>query len=128
MSSNTRLLELTNGNPWRLASIRVSKQKNAAATRGIDWDLNRDSIVKRIATSTHCAISGRPLVFEIGHKDVPSIDRKNSLKGYTSRNTQIVSSSVNIAKNNLTDREFVEMCCNVAEKHGWLAPDIPLVD
>lgn len=122
----TRTLELTNGDPWRLAGLRASKQKYSAAARGIDWDLDRDSIVERIATSTHCAISGRPLIFEIGHRDVPSIDRKNSNQGYTRYNTQIVSSCVNIAKNDLTDLEFVELCCNVAEKNGWLRPNTPL--
>jgi hypothetical protein len=118
----TRLLELTNGDPLRLASLRVSKQKYSASARGIKWKLDTDVTIKRIATSTHCAISGRPLIFEIGHKDVPSIDRKDSNKGYTKRNTQIVSSSVNRAKNTLTDQEFVEMCCSVAEKNGWIPP------
>ena len=118
----TRLLELTNGDPWRLASLRVSKQRDAANRRCISWDLDREDTVQLIAESTHCAISGRPLVFEIGNKDVPSIDRKDSLKGYTRRNIQIVSSSVNIAKNNLTDQEFIDMCCSVAENNGWRKP------
>jgi hypothetical protein len=122
----TRRLELTNGDPWRLARLRVPKQRYAAGKRGIDWDLDIEATVKRIATSTHCAISGRPLVFEISHKDVPSIDRKNSLKGYTRSNTQIVSSCVNIAKNKLTDQEFVEMCCDVAKMNGWIQPNTPL--
>ena len=118
----TRLLELTNGNPERLAKLRVSKQKYNAKLRGIDWKLNDHNMVKKIATSTHCAISGRPLVFEIDNKDSPSIDRIKSQLTYTVRNTQIVTTAVNKAKHTLTDQEFVEMCCSVAEKNGWQPP------
>jgi hypothetical protein len=116
----TRILELTNGDPWRIAGNRVSKQQYAARTRGIEWKLDRERTVRRIAQSTHCALSGRRLVFEIDNIDSPSIDRKNSDRGYTSRNTQIVTSAVNKAKHDLTEQEFIDMCCDVAKKHGWV--------
>jgi hypothetical protein len=123
----TRHLELTNGDPWRIASLRVSKQKYAAKTRNLDWTLNYDVVVKKIANSTHCALSGRELVFEVDNIDSPSIDRKKNHLGYTPRNIQIVTSAVNKAKNTLSDQEFIEMCCNVAEKHGWINPNKPIM-
>jgi hypothetical protein len=119
----TRLLEVTNGDPWRIASLRVSKQKYAAKKRGLNWSLNDNRIIKKIAESTHCALSGRLLKFEIDNIDSPSIDRKKNHLGYTARNVQIVTSAVNKAKNVLTDEEFIEMCCSVAEKNGWINPN-----
>lgn len=116
----TRMLEITNGDPWRIASLRASKQKYSAKKRGLDWTLNDDSIVKKIAKSTHCALSGRQLVFEVDNIDSPSIDRIKNHLGYTPRNIQIVSSAVNKAKHVLTDQQFIEMCCDVASNNGWV--------
>ena len=118
----TRYLELINGDPWKIAALKVSKQRYAAKRRDIDWNLNDEKTIKKIAQSTHCAISGRKLVFEIDNKDSPSIDRIKNHLGYTARNTQIVTSAVNRAKNTLTDQEFVQMCCDVAAKQGWKKP------
>ena len=119
----TRHLERTNGNPWKIASNRYSKQKYAAKKRDIEWTLDRERTIKRIAASTHCALSGRPLVFEIANIDSPSIDRKNSNGIYSARNTQIVTSAVNKAKHDLTEKEFIEMCCCVAEQNGYARLD-----
>lgn len=43
--------------------------------------------------------------FGIRH-DSPSLDRKNSAKGYTKKNTWVVSSRANILKNNATIEEL----------------------
>jgi len=124
----TRHLDRTNGDPWRIASLRVSKQKYAAKKRGLDWTLNDNIVINKIAKSTRCALSGRALVFEIDNIDSPSIDRKKNHLGYTARNIQIVTSAVNKAKNVLSDQEFIQMCCDVAEKHGWLNPNKPIIE
>jgi hypothetical protein len=116
----TRTLELTNGDPDRFASLKVSKQKYAAKRRGLDWKLNDDRIIKKIAESKYCALSGRKLEFEIDNINSPSIDRIKNHLGYTPRNVQIVTTAVNRAKNMLTDDEFIKMCCDVAVNHGYV--------
>jgi hypothetical protein len=123
----TKRLDTLNSDPVLFASSKVSKQKYSAKKRGIDWELHTDTTINRIVKSKMCALSGRNLIFEIGHPDSPSIDRKNSKLGYTSRNTRIVTTAVNIAKNDLTEKEFIKMCCDVAEHHGYINPDEPLV-
>lgn len=124
----TKRLDTLNSDPVSFASLKVSKQKYAAKKRGIEWQLHTDTTINRIVRSKECAISGRKLIFEIGHPDAPSIDRKNSKLGYTSRNTRIVTTSINIAKNDLTEKEFIKMCCDVAEKNGWLNPNKPIIE
>jgi len=115
---------MTNGDPWRFSSLKVSKQKYAAKRRGIDWTLNDDRLIKKIAESTHCAISGRELQFEINNIDSPSIDRKNSNLGYSARNVQIVTTAINKAKMDLSDAEFIKLCCDVAANNGWVKRDV----
>lgn len=126
LTQHARLVEHLNGDNWLIAAHRVSKQKHAAKTRNLEWTLKRDSIVSKLAKSTHCALSGRALVFEINNIDSPSIDRKKNHLGYTPRNIQIVTAAVNRAKNTLSDKEFIQMCCDVAEKNGWTSPNKPI--
>jgi hypothetical protein len=116
-----------NNNLVRFASNRVSKQKHAAKKRGIDWDLDDKTIINKIVRSKTCALSGRKLIFKIGHPDSPSIDRKNSDLHYSSRNTQIVTTAINIGKNDQTKKEFIKMCCDVARMNGWIDPNEPLI-
>lgn len=123
----SKRLNTLNTNSFSFASNRVSKQKYAAKRRGIDWELDHETTIDRIVRSKKCALSGRELIFEIGHPDSPSIDRKNSDLGYTSRNTRIVSAVVNIAKNDLSEKEFIKMCCDVARMNGWVDPNEPLI-
>jgi hypothetical protein len=124
----TKRLDALNGSSVLFAASKVSKQRYSAKRRGIDWKLHTDTTINRIVNSKTCALSGRELIFEIGHPDSPSIDRKNSDLGYTSRNTRIVTTAINIAKNDLTEKEFIGMCCNVAEQHGWINPNNPIIE
>lgn len=110
-----RLKQRLNTDPAVFVANKITKQKHAAQRRGIEWTLNYDTLTQRLLTATHCAISGRKLVFKIGHPNSPSIDRKNSSKGYTPRNVQIVCYAVNIAKMASTDREFIKLCKDIAQ-------------
>lgn len=110
-----------NQDPIAFAANKVSKQKSKAiGSRNIPWRLDREKTIKQMVESKICNLSGRDLVFKIGHPDSPSIDRINSNRGYTKSNIQIVSSRVNQAKNNMTDQEFVQMCVDVARHHGYI--------
>lgn len=107
-----------NSNKKSFASNKYSKQMSKAKlVRNIEWSLDREKTVQMLVETEFCSLSGRKLIFKIGHKDSPSIDRINSKKGYSSRNIQIVSTAVNQAKNDLTDKEFIKLCCDVADYH-----------
>ncbi len=116
----SKSVERMNSDPYVLAARRYSKQmSNAKNSRNIPWRLDKEKTIRLIAESKYCSISGRPLIFEIGDPDVPSIDRKDSRLGYTKSNIQIVSALVNKAKGEMTDDEFFEMCCEVVEHNGY---------
>ncbi len=108
-----KTLDRVNNNKESWASLKVSKQKDAARRRGIGWELNDYKIKKKIAESTTCALSGRSLVHQINHPDAPSIDRKNSCGNYTNQNSQIVCAIVNKMKGEMTISEFVQRCREV---------------
>jgi len=110
-----------NSDPYALAARRYSKQMSSAkTTRNLAWRLDREKTIKLIAESKFCSISGRPLVFKIGHPDVPSIDRKNSNLGYTKSNIQISSALVNKAKGEMTDQELLELAIQIVEHNGYI--------
>jgi hypothetical protein len=113
-------VERMNDSPHLLAARRYSKQmSNAKNARNIPWNLDKEKTIQLIVESKVCSISGRPLIFKIGDPDVPSIDRKNSKLGYTKNNIQISSALVNKSKGEMTDKEFLEMCCQVVEHNGY---------
>lgn len=47
-----------------------------------------------------------------------SIDRKDSYKGYTLDNIQLVDKRINMMKGSLSDEEFVDLCVKVALYRG----------
>lgn len=69
--------------------------------------------------SGKCALTGWDMTMELGHGVVPtncSIDRINSSFGYEIENVQLVCRVVNIAKNNLSQKDFITMCNSVSRK------------
>jgi hypothetical protein len=72
-----------------------------------------------------CALSGLELTFDERKREndrrrqqTASLDRIDSLKGYTIENIQWVHKSINIMKNDLSEREFIDLCVAVAECRG----------
>jgi hypothetical protein len=109
-----------NSNRERFAGHRFTKQMSAAKQkRKIPWRLDRKKTIDLIANTEQCVVSGRTLVFTVGHPDSPSIDRINSRLGYTKSNIQIVSSTINRAKMDLSDKEFIQLCVDVARHNGY---------
>lgn len=68
-----------------------------------------------------CAFTGEPLTFaprksrRMASRQTASLDRIDSSKGYELGNVQWVHKTVNIAKQALTDAEYVEWCRRVVE-------------
>ena len=59
-----------------------------------------------------CALTGVKMRQARGLMDpfCPTIDRIDSTVGYTPENSQIVCLQVNLAKNNLTEADFIKLC------------------
>lgn len=63
-----------------------------------------------------CALTGWDMTMELGRGIVQtncSIDRINSDIGYEVGNVQLVSRAANVAKNNMTQSDFLAMCRSV---------------
>lgn len=60
-----------------------------------------------------CYYTGRPMYFGSGTDDSVSLDRINSLLGYTPDNIVLCQYKVNVVKNNLTISELLEFCKDV---------------
>ena len=81
-------------------------------------DFDREFLKKKIIRSNGvCSISGLPLTFKKGDPCVVSVDRKNNSKGYVKSNIQIVASCVNKARQDLTMKQFVALCKEVAKNN-----------
>lgn len=57
-----------------------------------------------------CALTGAPLIVEIGHPLCLSLDQIDPTKGYTEGNVQWLAWVVNRAKGDLSTEDFVDMC------------------
>lgn len=66
-----------------------------------------------------CALTGAVMRKATGLMDpfCPTIDRIDSSKGYTPENSQLVTLQVNLAKNNMSEDDFIKMCRSVVS-HG----------
>lgn len=66
-----------------------------------------------------CALTGWPMTMELANGVVPtncSLDRVDSTQGYIVGNVQLVCRAANVAKSNLTQGDFVQLCKAVLEK------------
>ncbi len=89
--------------------------------KDIEILVTKDDIMKiLIEQNGYCALSGNKLTFILGTKSKinqheiselnMSIDRKDSTKNYIKDNIQLISTSLNYMKSDLTDDEFIELC------------------
>lgn len=106
-----------NTDPDKFAQMKFTKQRSGAKERKLQWDLTKEQVHKMIKETTHCQVSGRKVMLEVGHPDGASIDRIDSTRGYTIDNVQITSQLINKARGEMTVDEFVKMCRDVVEFH-----------
>jgi len=89
----------------RFYSELYSTVRGRARKRKLKWDLSRsrfDQIVAR--ADGRCEVTGIPFSFDhvrgVSRRPwVPSLDRKNSRKGYTKENVRLVCVAANLAMN-----------------------------
>ena len=111
---NKRRNENYAADPKKFAQMKFTKQRAEAIRRGYSWELTTEEVHDMIINTKICSISGLPLTLAVSAIDGSSIDRIDGTKGYLTENVQVVSKRINVAKNTMTDEEFIEMCEAVA--------------
>lgn len=91
-----------------------------SARYGMDFSLTYDWVLERFRGL--CESTGLPFSLDAPpagrnfHPDCPSIDRIDSSKGYTIQNCRAIRISVNLAKHEQPEDEFLAMCRAVVKQ------------
>lgn len=92
--------------------------KQGAKERGICYEVSEKYLWNLfLAQNRKCALSGDSIWFsnwQTASQQTASLDRIDSSKGYVEGNVQWLHKDVNVAKQDKSDEEFVEMCKKVA--------------
>lgn len=94
----------------------VRNAKRRAAPRKLPCDIDPLWVVTQwYKQGGRCYFSGRPMTTDSGARLV-SLDRLSSAKGYTLKNTVLVTVAINTMKSDLKVEEFIDWCEAVANK------------
>lgn len=100
-----------------------SNVKRGAESRNIEFNITIEYLWELLLRQNKkCALSGIDLSFSETRKNkdkskTVSVDRIDSSKGYEHGNVQWVHKQINIMKNSLSDKEFIEFCIRVANNN-----------
>lgn len=97
-----------------------SSLKYGAIQRGIDVEITIEDVWNQyIKQNKKCALSGRSIIFGSKYKMecTASIDRIDSLKGYTKDNIQIIHKHINKMKNIFDQDYFILTCKEIAKNN-----------
>jgi hypothetical protein len=104
----------------RVSGSLFSTILSSARTREIEFNITAEFIWKLfLKQNAKCAISG--LDIELTEKcsdlkgNTASLDRIDSSLGYIEGNVQWVHKKINKMKNNLSDKEFIKICKQIAD-------------
>ena len=101
--------------------IKSSKDKRKKVSK-LPFTITVEDIQNLYNKSHFCALSGLDLSvkpFESVNNQNLSVDRIDSNKGYEPDNIQLVDKRINMMKQSLSNQEFIDLCCKVAEYHGY---------
>ena len=96
---------------------------NQAKRRGIPFEITREYAWSVFEDQGgRCALTGVPLSFSVNLRDrreeqTASLDRIDNSKGYIAGNVQWVHKKMNIMKNVMSQKDFVDWCVLVVKKH-----------
>ena len=107
----------------RFLAVTVSKTRYAAREqRGLDFDIDHNYIMKLLEKQNgKCALTGWTMEFARsgvkgnGNPYGCTMDRINSNLGYVKGNIQLTCWWPNKVKSNMSNREFIRMCKDVAK-------------
>lgn len=108
------------------AKLNRTIERNIVAIRqrckkyGWPLDIDVDFILSLYAKQDgKCALTGRTLVWGVGrNRDSLSIDRIRPELGYTRGNLRLVTFHANMARNNFTDSELIELAVGIINTLG----------
>ena len=98
----------------------LSRCKRGAKSRNIAWKLSNDELDKIIEEQNfRCNLTNELLIYGYIplNEYTASIDRIDSTQGYVKENIQILHKDVNLAKQSLTQSEFITLCKKVTLCH-----------
>jgi hypothetical protein len=97
------------------------KYKSNAELRGISWEVSFEYLAEiLIEQDFRCALSGVPInAMEVNNN--ASLDRIDSKIGYIEGNVQWVTSKVNMMKQQYSQKDFLDVCMNVAKYQAKLS-------
>ena len=96
----------------RTVNSLVSVARGNAKSRGLHFNITEEDVINLLNIQDgKCALSGVPITIEC---DL-SIDRIDSLVGYEITNIQLVHKVINVIKNSLTQKDFIDWCQKVAK-------------
>ena len=96
--------------------------KKRKKVSNLDFDITPEYLNELYLNNHCCALSGLDLTIELNktvNQQNISIDRIDSNIGYVKGNVQLVDKRINMMKGTLSNEEFIELCCKVAEHNGW---------
>jgi len=119
----------------KLINAMINSAKKRAKDKNLDFDIDIDFIRElNKKQNGKCAYTGVVLNWNRKEKgksifgqcpaNRASLDRKNSLKGYTKDNVQLVANVINIMKNIFTEHDFLKTCQLVINKAVASGKDI----
>ena len=98
------------------------KMLRRAKSRAKLKDLKFDLTVKDIVIPKYCPILGIELICKSGisggQKNSPALDRKDSKRGYTKDNIQVISHLANMMKSHATEEELITFA-------NWIITSLP---
>jgi hypothetical protein len=90
--------------PWVTNALNNAKRR--AVEQGVDFSLTREDLLDLL--EERCPLLGCQFAFAKGKTvpESPSVDRKDSSKGYTKENVWVISAKANRIKSNATTDEI----------------------
>lgn len=98
----------------------VKQLKSNAKKHSLEFSINQDIILEKLKSQNgKCAISGIDIDFFTNNA---SVDRIDSIKGYTPDNIQIVYRTINFMKSTIHMDDFVELCHKISKYQTNIRP------
>lgn len=103
---------------WVWNAVRIGAER-----RNIQFELTAEDMWNlALSQNMKCALTDTPLIFiqSPKHKKESnvSLDRIDSTQGYVIGNIQWVTKNINVAKQSMSQTEFIELCRSVVSKFG----------
>lgn len=118
--------KLSNNIAWKgcgsIPGRYFNNLKRNAEKRNLEFDITIEYLhTLYLNQNGKCALCGDEIYFSEARKYTmdtsASLDRIDNDKGYVKGNVQFVSKKLNFAKHKSSNKEFIEMCKKVADKH-----------